>query len=126
MIALPTRSLVVRARQILRFNSYAAFGLAPLVLLAGLPGGARPGVGIVPLAGLAAAMALAAADGLLLAVGRRLRRSHLLGAATINAAFAGVCAGLAAGGAVAGAIMIAAAVSFSAFALVQAGAARSF
>jgi hypothetical protein len=88
------RPLSSRARDLVRFNAYASFACAFLVLAVVFPPANRAGISRLAVAGLVVALVLAGGDELGLAVGRRLRRWHIVPFALMNAVCSAACVAL--------------------------------
>ena len=125
----PRRSLAQRARAIVRLNGFASIVWALLMFVIVVPLADRVGMTRLGSALLGAVILLIGGGQVLLSEGRRLRRTHVIPFALLNAACASGCVALLAGSNVlwtpARVVIAAAAVTFGWFAVTESRAARS-
>ena len=129
MLSPPRRSLGERARAIVRLNAFTSIGWALLMFAIVVPLADRVGMTRLGSALLGATILLIGGGQVLLSEGRRLRRTHVIPFALLNAACASGCVALLAGSTVlwtpARVVVAAAAVTFAWFAGTESRAARS-
>jgi hypothetical protein len=80
-----------QARDIIRANAYASFACAAILFGVVFSSAQRFGISRVAVVGFAAAILLAAGDEMSLAVGRHLRRRHIVPFALLNAVCSAGC-----------------------------------
>src|SRR5207247_1292018 len=123
MLAPPRRSVGERAREIVRLNGFTSIVWAFLMFVIVVPLADRVGMTRLGSALLGAAILLIGGGQVLLSEGRRLRRTHVIPFALLNAACASGCVALLAGSNVlwtpARVVVAAAAVTFGWFAVTE-------